>query len=43
MRNREDGTEIMGLGSKDYTSDTGHVAFEVPMGCLMSDTKTWKV
>lgn len=42
MRNREDGTEIMGLWSKDI-SDTGHVAFEVPMGCLMSDTKTWKV
>lgn len=39
MRNRENGTEVMGLGSKDDTSDTGHVAFEVSTGCPMSGSK----
>lgn len=39
MRNREDGTEVMDLGSKDDTSGIGHVAFEVSTGGPMSGSK----
>lgn len=39
MRNREDGTEMVGLGRKRDASDTGHIAFEVHMGCHMSGSE----
>lgn len=36
MRNREDGTEMMGVRSKDGAYNTGPVAYEVPVGCPVS-------
>lgn len=36
MRNREGGTEVMGVGSKDDAYDTGHVVFEVSVGYPVS-------